>query len=137
MVVSIGKIHVKSLKVNLPTDVPAAQKEAKEDFITLSVSADGVVQLDKDVVPTKDALLARLQDLYAKNKEQKFLITADREARHGETHEGPRLGPPNLMDASTAHADNVEGGQIVGRLEAGGDDEHVVAGQPCHEHDVI
>jgi biopolymer transport protein ExbD len=84
MVVSIGKIHVKSLKVSLPTDVPAAQKEAKEDFISISISSEGVVQLDKDIVPTKDALLARLQDLYAKNKEQKFLIAADREARHGD-----------------------------------------------------
>jgi biopolymer transport protein ExbD len=84
MMVSIGKIHIKSLKVNLPTDVPAAQKEAKEDFIALSISADDVVQLDKEIVPTKDALLARLQDLYAKNKDQKFLISADREARHGD-----------------------------------------------------
>jgi biopolymer transport protein ExbD len=84
MVVSIGKIHVKSLKVNLPTDVPAAQKEAKEDFVTLSISADGIVQLDKEVVPTKDALLAKLQELYATNKEQKFLISADRDTRHGD-----------------------------------------------------
>lgn len=84
MVVSIGKIHLKSLKVSLPTDVPAAQKEPKEDFIDVSINADGQVQLDKELIPTKDALLARLQDLYAKNKDQKFLITADKDAHHGD-----------------------------------------------------
>ena len=84
MVVSIGKIHIKSLKVSLPTDVPAAQKEPKEDFISISINPDGQVQLDKDVIPTKDALLTQLQAIYAKNKDQKFLISADREAHHGD-----------------------------------------------------
>ncbi len=84
MMVSIGKIHLKSLKVSLPTDVPAAQKEAKEDFIDLSVNADGQVQLDKELITTKEELTARLQDLYAKNKDQKFLISADKDAHHGD-----------------------------------------------------
>jgi len=84
MVVSIGKIHLKSLKVSLPTDVPAAQKETREDFISISINADGVVQLDKDIIPTKDALLAKLQALYAQKKDQKFLISADKDTRHGD-----------------------------------------------------
>ena len=84
MVVSISKIHVKSLKVSLPTDVPAALKETKEDFVSISINADGQVQLDKELLATKDVLLARLQELYAKNKEQKFLLSADRDARHGD-----------------------------------------------------
>jgi len=84
MVVSIGKIHVKSLKISLPTDVPAAQKEPKEDFIDISVNTDGQVQLDKQLLTTKDALLAQLQADYAKNKDQKFLISADKDARHGD-----------------------------------------------------
>jgi len=84
MVVSIGKIHLKSLKVSLPTDVPAAQKEPREDFIDLSISADGLVQLDKEPIPTKEVLLTRLQEIYLKNKDQKFLITADKDSRHGD-----------------------------------------------------
>lgn len=84
MMVSIGKIHLKSLKVSLPTDVPAAQKESREDFIDLSINADGQVQLDKELIPTKDALLTRLQALYVKNKDQKFLISADKDSRHGD-----------------------------------------------------
>ena len=84
MVVSIGKIHVNSLKVSLPTDVPAAQKEPKEDFINISVDEAGQIQIDKQPIANKGALVAQLQALYAKNKEQKFLISADREARHGD-----------------------------------------------------
>ena len=87
MVVSIGKIHVKSLKVSLPTDVPAAQKETKEDFVDISVSETGQVQLDKQAIASKAALLAQLQALYAKNKDQKFLLSADKEARHGDVVE--------------------------------------------------
>jgi len=84
IVVSIGKIHVKSLKISLPTDVPAAQKEPKEDFLSISINADGQVQLDKELVPSQDALLARFQEIYAKNKDQKFLISADKDSRHGD-----------------------------------------------------
>ena len=84
MVVSIGKIHLKSLKVSLPTDVPAAQKESKEDFTSISINADGQVQFDKELPTTKEALLARLQALYVQNKDQKFLISADKDARHGD-----------------------------------------------------
>jgi biopolymer transport protein ExbD len=84
MVVSIGKIHLKSLKVSLPTDVPAAQKESKEDFTNISINADGQVQFDKELLTTKEALLARLQVFYAQNKDQKFLISADKDTRHGD-----------------------------------------------------
>ena len=84
MVVSIGKIHIKSLKISLPTNVPTAQKETKEDFLDISVNEQGQVQLDKELFTTKEALLARLQALYAQNKDQKFLISADKEARHGD-----------------------------------------------------
>ena len=84
MLVSINKIHVKSLKVNLPTNVPTAQIEKKEDFISVSVNADGQVQIDKELITDKQAVLPKLQALYAQNKDQKFLISADKEARNGD-----------------------------------------------------
>jgi biopolymer transport protein ExbD len=84
MLVSIDKIRVKSLKVNLPTNVPTAQIEKKEDFISVSVNADGQVQIDKDLITDKQQVLPRLQALYAQNKDQKFLISADKEARNGD-----------------------------------------------------
>ncbi len=64
--------------------MPTAQKETKEDFLDISVNEQGQVQLDKELFTTKEALLARLQALYAQNKDQKFLISADKEARHGD-----------------------------------------------------
>jgi biopolymer transport protein ExbD len=84
MLVSINKIHVKSLKVNLPTNVPTAQVEKKEDFISVSVNADGQVQIDKELISDKHAVLPKLQALYAQNKDQKFLISADKDARNGD-----------------------------------------------------
>jgi biopolymer transport protein ExbD len=84
MLVSIDKIRVKSLKVNLPTNVPTAQLEKKEDFLNVSVNADGQVQIDKDLITDKAAVLAKLQQLYTQNKDQKFLISADKEARNGD-----------------------------------------------------
>ena len=84
MLVSINKIHVKSLKVNLPTNVPTAQLEKKEDFISVSVNANGQVQIDKDLMKDKQSVLTKLQQLYTQNKDQKFLISADKDARNGD-----------------------------------------------------
>jgi biopolymer transport protein ExbD len=84
MMVSIDMIKVKSLKVNLPTDVSSAQKENKEDFINISVKEDGTIQLDKDLIADPKTLLPKLQALYATNHDQRFLISADQEARHGD-----------------------------------------------------
>jgi biopolymer transport protein ExbD len=84
MMVSIDKIKVTSLKVNLPTDVPAAQKESKEDFVSISIKEDGTIQVDKDLLPNQAAVLPKFQALYAVNHDQKFLISADQEAREGD-----------------------------------------------------
>ncbi len=84
MLVSINKIRVKSLKVNLPTNVPTAQIEKKEDFVSISVNAESEVQIDKAIYKDKPSVLAKLQELYLQNKDQKFLISADKDARHGD-----------------------------------------------------
>ncbi len=84
MLVSINKIKIDSLKINLPTNVPSSQPETKEDFVSVSINPLGQVQLDKELMPNKDVFVERLQALYAKNKDQKILISGDREARHGD-----------------------------------------------------
>jgi biopolymer transport protein ExbD len=84
MVVSINKIKVKSLKVNLPTDVPVSQLEPKEDFVSISINALGQVQIDKELITDGNALLPKMQAIYAKNKDQKFLISADKDSRNGD-----------------------------------------------------
>lgn len=84
MVVSINKIKVDSLKINLPTDVPSTTHETKEDFISISIDEHGQVAIEKDLMTSKDALVARLNQLYTGNHDQKILISADRETRHGD-----------------------------------------------------
>jgi biopolymer transport protein ExbD len=84
MVVSINKIKVDSLKINLPTDVPSVVHETKEDFVSISIDTEGQVQIDKQKISTKEEFFQRLQDLYAANHDQKILISADREAHHGD-----------------------------------------------------
>lgn len=84
MMVSIHKVKVKMLKVSLPTDVPVSQLEPKEEFITLSIDAQGRVALDKETIADTDALLAKMKEIYAKNKDQKILVAADKESRNGD-----------------------------------------------------
>ena len=84
MIVSIHKIKVKSLKVDLPTEVPVAQIEPKEDFISISINPLGQVQIEKEMITDGNAILPKLQAYYAQNKDQKFLISADKDARHGD-----------------------------------------------------
>ncbi len=84
MVVSIDRIKLNSLKINLPTDVPSTVHEKKEDFVNISITEDGLEAVDKVKMGTQEQFLATLQDLFAKNPDQKLLISADREARHGD-----------------------------------------------------
>jgi biopolymer transport protein ExbD len=84
MVVSISKIKVDSLKIALPTEVPAAERETKEDFVSISMNTVGQVQIDKQPVASKADLIERLAEMYAANNDQKILISADRETHHGD-----------------------------------------------------
>jgi biopolymer transport protein ExbD len=84
MVVSIAKIRVHSLKVSLPTNVPVAEREPKEDFITVSVNASGQVQIDKELIRDPNVILPKLREYYAKNPDQKFMLSADKETRNGD-----------------------------------------------------
>lgn len=84
MVVSINKIKVDSLKINLPTDVPTTVHETKEDFVSISIDTEGQVQIDKQKIASKEEFFQRLEELYAANHDQKILISADREAHHGD-----------------------------------------------------
>ncbi len=84
MVISINKIKVDSLKINLPTDVPSTVHETKEDFISISIDEQGQVAIDKELITSKDALVDRLSKMYAGNHDQKILISTDREAKPGD-----------------------------------------------------
>ena len=84
MVVSINKIKVDSLKINLPTDVPSLVHETREDFVSISMDDQGQVQIGKQLITSKEELDQQLDALYAANHDQKILISGDREARNGD-----------------------------------------------------
>jgi len=84
MMVSLNKIRVDSLKINLPTDVPSQIHETKEDFISISMDDEGQVQINKQKITTKEELDQALDAMYAANHDQKILISADRETHHGD-----------------------------------------------------
>jgi biopolymer transport protein ExbD len=84
MVVSINKIKVDSLKINLPTNVPSQIHETKEDFVSISIDPEGQVQIGKTLITSKDMLDQQLDALYATNHDQKILISGDRETRNGD-----------------------------------------------------
>jgi len=84
MVVSINKIKVDSLKINLPTNVPSQVHETKEDFVSISMDDQGQVQVGKTKIASKEQLDQMLDAMYAANPDQKILISGDREARNGD-----------------------------------------------------
>ena len=84
MMVSMNKIRVDSLKINLPTNVPTQTHETKEDFVSISVDEEGQVQVDKQKMTSKEQLDQQLDAMYAANHDQKILISGDREAKNGD-----------------------------------------------------
>ena len=81
MMVSLSQTHMKGIKVNLPSGV-SGQTQAKSDYVSLSVDADGYVYFDKTKLEFGE-ILPRLTQLYQVNPDAKIFIRADREALHG------------------------------------------------------
>jgi biopolymer transport protein ExbD len=85
MMVSLSQVHMKGIRVNLPSSiaVPQATPPQQKDYTSLFVDADGLVHFDKEVVPDDD-VMARLLALYKSNHDAKVFIGADKEALHGD-----------------------------------------------------
>ncbi|HEY8835554.1 MAG TPA: biopolymer transporter ExbD [Chthoniobacterales bacterium] len=81
MMVSLSQTHMKGIKVNLPSGV-SGQTQAKSDYVSLSVDAEGYVYFDKTKLEFGE-ILPRLTQLYQVNPDAKIFIRADREALHG------------------------------------------------------
>jgi len=81
MMVSLSQTHMKGIKVNLPSGV-SGQTQAKSDYVSLSVDAEGYVYFDKTKLEFGE-ILPRLTQLHQVNPDAKIFIRADREALHG------------------------------------------------------
>jgi biopolymer transport protein ExbD len=82
MLVSLSMVNLKSIKVNLPTSTSAAT-DAKKDFLDLSVSASGLIYLDKKRLSDPQLVWALSAALAAK-PDVRILLSGDRDARHGD-----------------------------------------------------
>ncbi len=85
MMVSLSQVHMKGIRVNLPSSisVPQATPPQIKDFTSLRVDADGLVHIDNDVVPDGD-VMPRLMQLVKANPDVKVFISGDKEALHGD-----------------------------------------------------
>ncbi|HEY5036968.1 MAG TPA: biopolymer transporter ExbD [Chthoniobacterales bacterium] len=86
MMVSLSQVHMKGIRINLPSIKAVAQPTPppnQKDYTSLFVDADGVVHFDQQTVPD-DMVPARLLALYKANPNAKVFISADKEALHGD-----------------------------------------------------
>src|ERR1700730_1024 len=81
MMVSLSQVHMKGIKVNLPTGV-SGETQNKREYVSLSVDKDGYFYFDKNQIEFND-VLPKLQAIYATSPDAKIFIRGDRDALHG------------------------------------------------------
>jgi biopolymer transport protein ExbD len=82
MLVSLSMVHLKGVKVNLPTSTTATP-EAKRDLLAISVTKEGVIFLDARAIG-KNELSAQLATVRQERPDTRVFIRGDRECRHGD-----------------------------------------------------
>src|SRR5882724_11231882 len=75
MMVSLSQVHMKGMKVNLPTGV-SGETQNKKDYISLSVDRDGFFYFDKEKVDI-EKLTQRLQQVHQVTPEAKVFVRGD------------------------------------------------------------
>jgi biopolymer transport protein ExbD len=81
MMVSLSQVHMKGIKVNLPTG-QSGQTQSKRDYISVSVNRDGYVYFDKEQMDY-EKLSAVLQKVHQENPEAKVFVRGDADTVHG------------------------------------------------------
>jgi biopolymer transport protein ExbD len=81
MMVSLSQVHMKGMKVNLPTG-QTGETQAKNEYISVSVDRDGHPYFDKEEMKSYDELAARLKKVHDENPEAKVFIRGDADTVH-------------------------------------------------------
>jgi biopolymer transport protein ExbD len=81
MMVSLSQVHMKGIKVNLPTGV-SGQTQSKRDYISVSVDKDGHYFFDKEEMPNDQELQTRLVKVHESSPEAKVFLRGDRDTAH-------------------------------------------------------
>ncbi len=82
MMVSLSQVHVKGMKVDLPTGL-TGQTQNKLDYVSLSVDRSGQLYFDKQPVEPNDVYV-KLQAAHRISPGAKIFIRADKNAYHGD-----------------------------------------------------
>jgi biopolymer transport protein ExbD len=82
MMVSLSQVHVKGMKVNLPTGI-SGQTQSKLDYVSLSVDRDGQIYYDKQKVEPNE-VYQKLVQVHRISPGAKIFIRGDRDAYHGD-----------------------------------------------------
>jgi biopolymer transport protein ExbD len=81
MMVSLSQVHMKGIKVNLPTG-QSGETQSKRDYISVSVDAKGNPYFDKEEMDY-DKLTATLKRVHDENPEAKVFVRGDSDTVHG------------------------------------------------------
>jgi biopolymer transport protein ExbD len=82
MMVSLSQVHMKGIRVNLPSALAPPPSQVK-DYVSVKVREGNVVTFDNDIV-ADDQILPRLYQLHQANPNIKVSISADMLAMHGD-----------------------------------------------------
>src|SRR5438093_13420424 len=81
MMVSLSQVHMKGMKVNLPTG-QSGETQSKQNYISVSVDKDGNPYFDKKEV-SYDELFRLLQQVHQSDPEAKVFVRGDADTVHG------------------------------------------------------
>jgi biopolymer transport protein ExbD len=81
MMVSLSQVHMKGMKVTLPTG-QTGETQAKNEYISVSVDRDGHPYFDKEEMRSYEDLAARLKKVHDENPEAKVFIRGDADTVH-------------------------------------------------------
>ena len=81
MMVSLSQVHMKGMKVELPTGT-SGETQNKKDYISLSVDRDGYFYFDKTRMEI-DQLHQTLLQVHQATPDAKVFVRGDRESIHG------------------------------------------------------
>jgi len=80
MMVSLSQVHMKGIKVNLPTG-QRGETQSKKDYISVSIDSNGNPYFDKEEM-NYDTLTARLRKVHDENPEAKVFVRGDADTVH-------------------------------------------------------
>jgi biopolymer transport protein ExbD len=81
MMVSLSQVHMKGMKVTLPTG-QSGETQSKQNYISVSVDKNGNFYFDKQEM-MYDAMAQKLQQVHQADPEAKVFVRGDADTVHG------------------------------------------------------